>query len=177
LEKVVKEKESHFINLEKYTKEKEIRVNELSEIVHQYEEEIQRLSNDINNKDYKIIELSNTISDIEKSVSFKILKKINRNIEKSFPNKTRRGEFKKIVKSSASMIEQKGMSEYLSAVKSKVSRHEFKILEPINLTKTEQDSIINEVKKNKKNRLKIKSNNQHEIENDDFTINDEENLI
>ena len=177
MEKVLQEKDLHFKNLEKYTKDKEIRVDELSEIINEKEIEIQNFNNEINNKEYQIIELSNTLSDIEKSVSFKILKKINRNIEKSFPNKTRRGEFKKIVKSSVSMIDQKGMSEYLTAVSSKVKRHEFKVLEPINLSQSEQDSIIEEVKKNKKNRLKIKPHNKHEIKNDEFAIDDEENLI
>ena len=177
MEKVLQEKDLHFKNLEKYTKDKEIRVDELSEIINDKDVKIQNLNNEINNKEYQIIELSNTLSDIEKSVSFKILKKINRNIEKSFPNKTRRGEFKKIVKSSVSMIDQKGMSEYLTAVSSKVKRHEFKVLEPVNLSQSEQDSIIEEVKKNKKNRLKIIPHNKHEIKNDEFAIDDEEKLI
>jgi len=135
------------------------------------------LSNQIKNKEYQLIELKNQISEIEKSFTFKIMKKIANTIDSSFPNRTKRGELKKIVANSASMIERNGMSEYVSAVKTKIKRREFKVLEPMNLSEPEQKSIINEVRNNRKNRLKIKPHTKDEIKKDEFILIDEEDLI
>ena len=104
------------------------------------------------------------------------MRKITKNVDSVFHNQTKRGELKKIVKNSAIMIERDGISDYFGAVKSKIKNRQFKILEPVNLTEEEQNSIINQVKKNRKNRLQIRSHTEDEIKNDELVVPEEQEL-
>ena len=132
------------------------------------------MNKEIKNKKYQLIELRTTWTNIEKSITFRILVKLNKKIEKSFPNKTRRGELKKIVAKSASTITEDGFSQYCSADKNKIKRKEFRILEPIHLSEYDEKSLLDAVKNSQKKRLKIKSHDTQEIKNDEIIIEEDE---
>ena len=165
------------MELEKFTKNKQIEIDDLANIIKLKEQDVKNLTFEIKNEEYQIIELKNQISEIEKSLSFKLMRKITKKVESGFPNQTKRGELKKIVKNSAIMIERDGISDYFGAVKTKIKNREFKILEPMNLTEEEQNSIINQVKKNRKNRLQIRSHTDAEIKNDELIVSKDQELI
>jgi len=177
LERVMQEKDFHYTTLEELSKSNSIHVEELSNILKRKEEDIDELNNVIKEKEYQLIELRSQLTQIEKSITFNIMRKLGKTIDSTFPNKTKRGEVKKVVSSSMSMISQDGFPEYLSAVKDKIRKREFRILEPMNLSESEEQSLREVVTKNRKKRLKIKPHDKRQIKNDEFIIPEKEDLI
>lgn len=177
LERTMQLKDEHYTTLDELSKSKEIQVSDLTNHLKQKEMDIIFLNNSMKKKEYQLIELRNNLSEIEKSIMFNMMRKVSRKIDSAFPNRTKRGEFKKIVASSASMISDDGFQEYLSSVKTKVKRREYRVLEPLNLPKSDEKILQDIVINNRKKRLKIKSHGKGEIKNDEFKISEKDELL
>jgi len=177
LNQLASEREKYAKELALSVKEKEVSVSKLEQSVQEKNYEITRLSQIIEIQNKELIELRTELSEIKRSVIFKILKRTTKKLESDFPNGTKRGEFKKIVGASLDTIDKDGFRNYLSQVKNKINRHEFKVLTPTNLSEQEEQILIRTVEKNRKNRLKIKPHDEKEIKNDEFDIQEDTNLI
>jgi len=114
------------------------------------------------------------------------MRKIARKIDSSFPNNSKRGEFKKVSEASLHYIQQEGIKKYLSAVKAKASRGEISLITakyslsgymPMTLSENDKLAIIKTVHNNRKKRLKIKPHSYTEINNDELLISDDDEII
>ena len=177
LEETLQDKEKHYLNLEELLKSKEIQFTNLTTVLNQSEQDVNDFKNLIGDKENQLIELRNTLFEIEKSLTFNILRKINSKIDVVFPSGTKRGEFKKITKEGVQMINRKGFKEYLSAVKTQVKKREFYIPSPMKITEDEKRVLIKVVQNNKKTRLELKPHSKNEIIEDEISIQDEDELI
>ncbi|MDH3834910.1 MAG: hypothetical protein OES34_12240, partial [Nitrosopumilus sp.] len=140
------------------------------------------LTNTLNSKNYELIETRNELTQIHNSIIFKFSKNISNIIDFVFPNNSKRGEFKKVVISSILLIQEKGLKEYLLAVKAKIRKKEFKLntiySSDSSLSMSENDKIVlmKKMQDNRKNRLKIRSSSKLELQNDGFIISDDNEL-
>jgi len=177
LKEIIRQKNSKLVEVKKLANELETLASEREEFAKDLENtlikkynEISKLNQALENKTNEIIPLRNQLNEIQNSRIFKIMKKISKNIDSSFPNYTKRGEFKKIVAASLETVDKEGYKNYLSEVKTKLNRREFKILTPFSFTDEEENSLLKEVYNNRKKRLKIKQHDKNEIKNDEFII-------
>jgi len=176
LEGVVSKKESYAKELELEIKLKDSELKKIEGIIIEGEKEISKLLDMIHAKELELIDFKNELSEIERSVMFQVMRKTGKRIDLSFPNNSRRGEFKKIVSASLSIIFSKGIKKYLSEVDTKFKRKEFKVLTPVVISSTDEEALKKIVNDNKKNRLKVNPHNKNFIENDEIFIPSEEKL-
>ena len=163
-------------------KKKNNEITNLDQLVRQKDKDLDVLTNTLNSKNYELIETRNELTQIHNSIIFKFSKNISNIIDFVFPNNSKRGEFKKVVISSILLIQEKGLKEYLLAVKAKIRKKEFKLntiySSDSSLSMSENDKIVlmKKMQDNRKNRLKIRSSSKLELQNDGFIISDDNEL-
>jgi len=173
LEGILDEKNQNVKKLEGILDEKNQNVKKLEGILdekNKLEEFVVPKKNEIVNLNNELINLQTELSNIKNSSIFRIMRKIANFLDRGFPHGSKRGELKKTAKASTSMIMNEGFRSYSSAVKKKIKRREFKVVSPMSLSKDDKKSLLNIVKNNRKNRLKIEPHSSNEIKNDEFRI-------
>jgi len=174
LQELASEKERYAIDLENSIKEKTDEIISLQEFASENDEKIAKFQDTVLNKEVQFIEIRDQLSEIEKSVMFRIMRNLGKKIDSMFPNETKKGEFKKITAASFSIIATKGFKDYLSKVRTKLKRREFKVLTPMSISEEDEISLKRKVVENKKDRLEIMLHDKKEIENDEIIIPPEE---
>jgi len=178
----IKKKNNEITNLDQLVRQKDDEITNLDQLVRQKDKDLDVLTNTLNSKNYELIETRNELTQIHNSIIFKFSKNISNIIDFVFPNNSKRGEFKKVVISSILLIQEKGLKEYLLAVKAKIRKKEFKLntiySSDSSLSMSENDKIVlmKKMQDNRKNRLKIRSSSKLELQNDGFIISDDNEL-
>jgi hypothetical protein len=169
--------------LDQLVRQKDDKITNLDQLVRQKDKDLDILANTLNSKNYELIETKDEIRQIHNSVIFKFSKNISKRIDFIFPTNSKRDEFKRVVITSILFIQQKGLKKYLSEVKAKIGRREFR-LNTINSSNStsvmsEKDKmvLIKKMQNNRRNRLKIRPSSKLELQNDGFIISDDNDLI
>ena len=159
--------------------EKEEAVRKLESTVGEKEEAVRKLESIIKSKHNDLLVVNNELLEkitelnlIKNSKIFRIIRKTTNQIDKIFSRSKSADELKKITLSSARLIKEEGIKNYGVAVKEKLSKKEFKIITPFEPSEDQELKLIEQVEKNKKTKLSIKSHSRKEIEQDQININD-----
>jgi len=165
--------------LESTVGEKEEAVRKLESTVGEKEEAVRKLESIIKSKHNDLLVVNNELLEkitelnlIKNSKIFRIIRKTTNQIDKIFSRSKSADELKKITLSSARLIKEEGIKNYGVAVKEKLSKKEFKIITPFEPSEDQELKLIEQVEKNKKTKLSIKSHSRKEIEQDQININD-----
>jgi len=129
----------------------ESRVSELESRLSMLESEKQSLQSEVADRDSKLAKLESRVSELESrlsmlesekqslqseisiirsSLGYRFMRFYASVIDRMFPDGTRRGEFKKIVKASLHIIIEQGFGSFRKQAMEKIRRREFRILEP-----------------------------------------------
>ena len=138
------------------------------------EREIKNLKEKIKTKEMDLINTQNELDNIKKSWSFRSSHRVTKGIDDIFPNGTKRGNLKQITLASLDFIRNYGLGNYFNAVKTKMERKEFSVIEPIIFSQKDEDKMITDVIKNRKNRVLLKPHSKNELDSDQIDILDEE---
>ena len=148
----------------------------LNELVRKKDDELNETCQLVLAKNNELRNLNDEIVNIKKSVIFRIIRKISKGIDSGFPTGTKRGELKKVTSASSEMILNEGFKKYFSEVKTKIQRKEFKVLTSSDISKIEEQRLLKIVKNNRKNRLKLKTQNDDTNKKDEFILPSDETI-
>jgi len=176
LEISIQSKNADLEGLNKLVREKDTDLEGLNKLVREKDADIDTTNQILANIDNELMYTRSELNEIKKSLIFRMMRKIGGRIDSDFPNATKRGEFKKILASSTMVLANEGFRKYLSEVRTKIRRKEFKVLSPINISQKEESLLLEKVKKNRMNRLQIRPLSEQEIKKDEFIIPQDEEL-
>jgi len=171
------------LNLDKIVFEKINRIKELTEEIVKKDSELEILNEEIQEFHQKIEKKNNEIKNLVRLVRQKdkeldgFIPIHNNNIIAKFLKYKEIGKFKKILIGSIFLIQQKGLKEYLLAVKDKIGKKEFRLntTNSSSLSISEKDKmiLIKKIQNNRKNQLKIKPSSKSELQKDGFIISED----
>ena len=149
LNKLVKEKDVDLEDLNKLVKEKDVDLEDLNKLVKEKDVDLEDSSQLIKNRENELIHLRSELHEIKSSQIFNLMKRVSNKVDNLFPNETKRGEFKNIVKSSVEIIQKDGVKNYSKAVQEKVKRKEFSVHSQNSLSEKEEKDLRKKIAKNK----------------------------
>jgi len=165
--------EQTITKVQKLANEREDYSQDLERTLMNKDVDILNLNQAIQNKTSDLIYLRDELAAIHSSLIFKFMRSISKKIDSTFPNRTKRGQLKKIVTESLETVEKEGYKNYLASVKTRLGKQEFKINSSSRLSESDEHALIKQVHKNRKKRLQIKPHGKNEIKNDEFVIEDD----
>lgn len=98
-----------------------------------YPQEPNTLDAEISKRDAQIEALRQELQTIHQSVIWRLLQGLGSWLDRAFPDSSKRGELKKIVRQSIMLVQQDGFRGYIADVKVKLKRREFRIVDSPNL--------------------------------------------
>jgi len=176
LNELVQKNDDDLRGLNELVQKKDDDLRGLNELVQKKDDELSNTYQLVTATNSELRNANDEINHIKNSVSFRIIRKIGNGIDSCFPNGTKRGELKTVISASGSTIMNEGFRKYFSEVKIKLRRKEFKVLTSTDISKNEEQRLLKIVKDNQKNRLKLKTHQDHEIKKDEFIISSDEKI-